>query len=253
VADTNLEMGLVGRGAGLVLLEAALVWLFYLAVEPYARRLRPWTLVSWTRLLGGGLGDPVVGRDTLIGLAWALLVGLLMPCSQAVPVWLGQPGPEPSMGELAALQGPGMLLSTVLMLAGGAILYSMGVLLLFVLLRLLLRRDALAMAAVAVIWALPSALSTWEAAWISAVVWVAFTVAWILLLLRFGLLAAIVGFFASDLFDSLPLTTDLSSWTAGPTLLAVAIVGLLAVLAFRNATGGLGLRRALAGEAASRP
>ena len=50
------------------------MWLFYLAVEPYARRLRPWTLVSWTRFLGGGLGDPVVGRDTLVGLAWAVLL-----------------------------------------------------------------------------------------------------------------------------------------------------------------------------------
>ena len=253
VADFSAEMGLVGRGAGLVLLEAALVWLFYLAVEPYARRLRPWTLVSWTRLLGGGLSDPVVGRDTLIGLAWALLFLLLMPLSRLAPTWLGQPGPEPSMGELAALQGPGMLLSVLLDLASSSILFTMGVLLLFVLLRLLLRRDVLAMAAVAAIWVLPSALSTWDTAWISAVVSVVWTVGWILLLLRFGLLAAIVGCFANDLLESLPLTTDLSSWTAGPTLLAVAVLGLLAVLAFRNAAGGLGLRRALAGEATSRP
>jgi hypothetical protein len=194
-----------------------------------------------------------VGRDTLIGLAWALVFVQLNPCSRLVPALLGQPGPEPSMGELAALQGPGMLLSTVLELAGGALLYSMGVLLLFVLLRLLLRRDALAMAAVAAIWILPSALATWETAWTSAVVSAVWTVAWILLLLRFGLLAAIVGFFASELLESLPLTTDLSSWTAGPTLLVVALLGLLAVLASRSATGGLGLRRALAGEAASRP
>jgi hypothetical protein len=248
VADTNSEMGLVARGGGVVLLEAALVWLFYLAVEPYARRLRPWTLVSWTRLLGGGLGDPVVGRDTLIGLAWALVFVQLNPCSRLVPAWLGQPGPEPSMGELGALQGPGMLLSTLLRLAGGSILYTMAVLLLFVLLRLLLRRDALAMAAVAAIWILPSALSTWDTAWISAVLWGVWSVAWVLLLLRFGLLAAIVGFFASDLLESLPLTTDLASWTAGPTVLAVALLGTLAVFAFRNAAGGLGLRRALAGE-----
>jgi serine/threonine-protein kinase len=250
VADTNSEVGLVARGAGLVLFEAALVWLFYLAVEPYARRLRPWTLVSWTRLLGGGLGDPVVSRDTLIGLAWALVFVMVNPLSRLVPLWLGQPGPEPSMGELSALQGPGMLFATVLQLASGSLLYSMGVLLLFVLLRLLLRRDALAMAAVAAIWVLPSVLGTWDTAWVSAVVSVVWTVAWILLLLRFGLLAAVVGFFACDLLESLPLTTDLSSWTAAPTLLAVALLGTLAVVAFRNAAGSLGLRRALAGEAA---
>jgi serine/threonine-protein kinase len=253
VADSYAEMGLVGRGAGLVLLEAAFVWLFYLAVEPYARRLRPWTLVSWTRLLGGGLSDPVVGRDTLVGLAWAFLFFLLMPLSRLVPTWLGQPGPEPSMGSLEALQGPGMLLSTLLELASGSILFSMGVLLLFVLLRLLLRRDVLAMAAVAAVWVLPSALSTWDTAWVSAVVSVVWAVGWILLLLRFGLLAAIVGCFANDLLESLPLTTDLSSWTAGPTLLTTALLGLLAILAFRYAAGGLGLRRALVGEVVSRP
>ena len=121
------------------------------------------------------------------------------------------------------------------------------------LLRLLLRRDALAMAAVAAVTCLPSALGAWDAAWIAAVVSVIWTVSWILLLLRFGLLAAVVGLFANDLLESLPLTTDLSSWTAGPTLLALALVGLLAIAAFRNAVGGTGLRRALAGEAASRP
>jgi hypothetical protein len=82
---------------------------------------------------------------------------------------------------------------------------------------------------------------------------VLWTVSWILLLLRFGLLAAVVGFFANGLLVSLPLTTDLSSWTAGPTLLAVFLVALLAITAFRNAVGGTGLRRALAGEVASRP
>jgi hypothetical protein len=82
------------------------------------------------------------------------------------------------------------------------------------------------------------------------VVW---AVSWIALLLRFGLLAAIVGIFANEVLESLPLTTDLSSWTAGPTLAAVALVALLAIAASRAAIGGTGLRRALAAEAASRP
>ena len=93
VADSNAQMGLVARGAGLVLLQAALVWLFYLAVEPYARRLRPWTLVSWTRLLGGGLGDPVVGRDTLVGLAWAVI--LVLPRARSLHVAAGPGSASP--------------------------------------------------------------------------------------------------------------------------------------------------------------
>jgi len=253
VADFNAQMSLLARGAGLVLVEATLVWLFYLAVEPYARRLRPWTLVSWTRLLGGGFGDPVVGRDTLAGLAWAVAFVLLVPVLRLVPLWLGQPELEPSMGWLESLQGPGMLLASLLEIASDAILFSMGCLLLFVLLRLLLRTDALALAGVAAITILPSAVGAPDSAWLVGATAVLWAVSWILLLLRFGLLAAIVGLLANDLLESLPLTTDLSSWTGGPTLAAAALLALVAILAFRTAAGGTGLRRVLAGEPASRP
>jgi hypothetical protein len=152
-----------------------------------------------------------------------------------------------------ALQGPGYLAATLLDLVSGSILFSMAILLLFVLLRLLLRKDALAMAAVALVACIPSVLGAWDAAWAAAILGVVWAVTWILLLLRFGLLAAIVALFANDLLQSLPLTTDLTSWTAAPTLVGVALAGSLATFALRNAIGGTGFRRALAVEAASRP
>jgi hypothetical protein len=62
-----------------------------------------------------------------------------------------------------------------------------------------------------------------------------------------------VGLFAHDILVALPLTADLTAWTAGPTLLALPLVALLAVLASRIALGGTGLRRYFAGEVASRP
>ena len=110
VADWNAQTGLVFRGAGAVVLEAAFVWLVYLAVEPYARRLRPWTLVSWTRFLGGGFSDPVVGRDMLAGVAWAVLVYYLNALRYVVPPLFGQAPPEPSYSYLDALLGAGPLL-----------------------------------------------------------------------------------------------------------------------------------------------
>src|SRR4029453_6005231 len=96
VADWYAQVGLVARGAGAVVLEATFVWLVYLAVEPYARRLRPWTLVAWTRFLGGGFTDPVVARDTLAGVAWAGVVYYLNALRFVVPPLFGQPPPEPS-------------------------------------------------------------------------------------------------------------------------------------------------------------
>ena len=46
---------------------AAIFWLAYVAIEPSVRRRWPDLIVSSTRLLGGRLTDPLVGRDFLIG------------------------------------------------------------------------------------------------------------------------------------------------------------------------------------------
>jgi hypothetical protein len=86
VPDPGGELVLFARGAGIAVLVAALLWLFHLALEPYVRRLRPWTLVSWTRLLEGGARDAVVGRDGLIGLAGGTVLALLGVL--AAPSWL---------------------------------------------------------------------------------------------------------------------------------------------------------------------
>jgi hypothetical protein len=252
VADWNQQVGLVTRGAGTVVLQAAVVWLFYLAVEPYARRLRPSTLVSWTHLLGGGVSDPVVGRDTLVGLAWAVVVFFLVPLTHVLPPLFGQPPPEPMSGYTDPLSGPGPLLGSTLGTAGEAILLGMGVLLLFVLARLLLRRDGLAAVAVTLAVLLPGAATAGPMAWFVAPALALWTASWIALLLRFGLLSAIAGLFAYDLLTVFPLTADLSAWTAGPTLLVLPLLAILAWLALRSALGGTGLRRYLSGEAASR-
>jgi hypothetical protein len=130
-------------------------------------------------------------------------------------------------------------------MASGAILFAMAVLLAFVLLRLVLGRDSLATAAVAVLTCVPGTLGAWDSAWTVAAVGVLWAVSWIVLLLRFGLLAGIAGLFANDLLESMPLTTDLSSWTAAPTVVTLALLGLLAFAGSRSAVGGTGLRRAL--------
>ncbi len=254
VADWTAQIGLVTRGAGAVVLEAAFVWLVYLAVEPYARRLRPWTLVSWTRFFGGGFSDPVVGRDALVGLAWAVLAYYLThPLRYVLPPLFGQAPPEPASGYLDALRGPGPLLSVTLASASACILFALGVLLLFVLARTVLRRDVLAAGALVVMLLVPSALGSGDAAWLTVPIMLVWTLSWILLLLRFGLLAACVGLFVYEVLYVFPITTELQSWKAGPTLLALPLLALLCVTAFRNALGGTGLRRYLAPEPTSRP
>ena len=51
----------------LALLPTVLLWLFYLAIEPYVRRWWPHRIISWSRLLAGDFRDPLIGRALLIG------------------------------------------------------------------------------------------------------------------------------------------------------------------------------------------
>src|ERR1019366_6059549 len=62
-----------------------LAWILYLAFEPYFRRHYPDLLVSWTRLVGGRFGDPLVGRDLLGGLLLGCASFLLLLPPDAAP------------------------------------------------------------------------------------------------------------------------------------------------------------------------
>jgi hypothetical protein len=252
VADSTLELVLLARGAGMAILVAALLWLFYLALEPYVRRLRPWTLVSWTRLLNGGLRDAVVGRDVLIGMIWGGAVAVLFPLLSRALRWLGYPTSEPQ-GYLAdTLLGARTLLAYVVSLPVNATLLGLGLLLLFLVLRFVTRRDLLAAGLVVAILTATIVGDSPEARLMMACVGVVLYGSYAFMLLRFGVLAAITGAFTADLLGGPPQSVDAGSWTGSATLVIVPLLLLLAVAAFRTAIGGqLGLKRYLAGEASS--
>lgn len=254
VLNPGLEITSFARGAGLALLIAALLWLFYLALEPYVRRLRPWTLVSWTRLLGGGLRDAVVGRDALIGMAFGTALALVSELARALEIWLGRPERAPESFGLDALLSTRLLLSYVVGFPVNATLVGLGLLLLFLVLRLVTRRDWIA-ATLVVAFIVSGELteardSLWLTLPLAAVAWGSF----VLLLLRFGLLAAITAVFCANMLGVLPLLFA-AGFTGSAAELVVPLLVLLSVLAFRSARGGhSGVKRYLAGgSSASRP
>lgn len=53
------------------------VWLYYVGFEPYVRRLWPDVLITWSRVVSGRFRDPVVGRDLLVGCAFAIAFALV--------------------------------------------------------------------------------------------------------------------------------------------------------------------------------
>ena len=96
VASFGQELWLLVKVFAYPAFWAGLVWLLYMALEPYARRRWPHMLIAWKRLLAGRLHDPLVGRDVLIG----CLLGACTLASRGLawvgPVLLGVPSPRPT-------------------------------------------------------------------------------------------------------------------------------------------------------------
>jgi hypothetical protein len=241
VADRDGEMDLAARGAGEALLAAFILWVFYLALEPYVRRFWPHTIISWTRLLGGALRDPLVGRDLLAGAVWGAGLALLFPLSALLPQWLGQGTAAPVINYLDALLGPSRVLALLALFPFYGIRLAVGALLILLLLKRLLRHERLAAWALAVLLttvqtleqAGPGAMPLWLAISFSVVIMGSFT----LLLLRFGLLSTAVGVTFVNGFLAMPLTTDLRSWSSGPTVIVLLAAGALVAFAFRASQG----------------
>jgi hypothetical protein len=252
VTDPAAEIATFTRGVGLALLVACLVWVFYLALEPYVRRLRPWTLVSWTRLLNGGVRDAVVGRDVLVGLVFGAALAPLNLVVRSLP------DRAPDLLGVDTLLSTRLLLSFIVGRSVNAVLAGLALLLLFLILRLVTRRDFIA-AALVVVFLVSGELAEsseakdvlWLVLPLAAIAWAAFVV----LLLRFGALAAITAVWTADLLLGTAVRYAPGSWTGASGLVVVPLLLATAVLAFRSASGThSGLRRYLPGDiSGSRP
>ena len=89
------------------MLQVGLAYVFYLAIEPYARRLWPRILVSWVRILDGGFRDPLVGRDLLVGAAAGAVVALVGRLQFWIPAALGGTVGAPDLRSLDLRAAPG--------------------------------------------------------------------------------------------------------------------------------------------------
>ncbi|MFN8095263.1 MAG: serine/threonine-protein kinase [Vicinamibacteria bacterium] len=243
VADPVPQVLATMRGAGLAAVVAGMMWLFYLALEPYVRRERPWTIVSWTRLLDGGLRDAVVWRDILYGAAWGALLALLGDVLERLPPLLGHPEPPPSLGFLDMLVSARVRLGTIVGFSVDSALMSLGLLLLFLFLRLVLRRELPAgVALVLVLAGLSIAQSEASYAVVLPIALVASALV-VGILLRLGLVATIAGLWISNVLAATPHSLDVDSWLGAGTAVVVPFVAAVGVYAFREATR----RRAVAG------
>jgi hypothetical protein len=234
-----LSFALIGGAA-----EALLLWLLYVALEPYARRYWPHLLVSWNRLWRGMVSDPLVAQQVLVGAvlgaAWAVLANL----GPSLATWLG----FSTRGVIRAGSFFPGLLNTRYAVAGDldillvSIYNALSLLLLLVLLRLLLRRPAWA-AVVAALLIAPLTVPRGGNAVLS----------WLLLgsiialltwcMVRFGLLSAVAGIYVAFVLVRAPLTFHLGMWYGDLSLVAILLTSAVALYGFLGARTGAAPRQ----------
>jgi hypothetical protein len=202
-----------------------LLWTIYVALEPSVRKRWPQVLVSWTNILAGHVGDPVVGRDVLfgtaLGVAWALMV-------RVVDRWSGENDLMGYPGASELLTGMRSTVGLVLQGVPYAMRNVLFYFFLLFLLRIVLRRQWAGAAAFAGLFAVLGALGNDAHPWVNAAVALAYFGTGAVAVLRWGLLSYAVGIFSSELLLKLPATRDTSAWYFANMLTLVAIAVALA-------------------------
>ena len=226
------------------LLYVGLVYVFYLAIEPYARRLWPRMLVSWVRILDGGFHDPLVGRDLLVGAAAGALVALVGRLQFWIPAVLGGTSALPTFGHwtFEPLRGTVPAFVSVVAIHTLALLEIIFPMTWLLILRLLLRRTAPAGIVVALLgfvlfYPETGSIQGYIVGW-------AFTLALFGgVLFRSGLLAFAATFQVYRLLERLPLMFHPDGWYLGSVLLALAFIAAPALWGFWTSRAGRPLFR----------
>jgi predicted Ser/Thr protein kinase len=218
------------------LLLASGVWILYMAVEPLARRRWPHSMIGWNRLLAGGVRDPLVGRDVLVGLTLGTAAALVSKVHQLVLLGFGStPSVTVHPGCLLGVVGT---LAAFLTLIPNCVIQALVWFVLIFVLRLVLRRDWLAAGAFVLLYAVLSAVATTSSPVLAALFTAVSTGLLLFTMLRFGLVALIASFFVVVLMQMFPLTADFSVWYAGASLFALLSVAALAAFAFHASLAG---------------
>ncbi len=216
------------------LFVSAMVWMLYLALEPWVRRRWPHAIISWSRLLTGQFRDALLGRDILfgvmLGVVWILIFQL-----RSIPEM--HMGAAPWLGSSAYLTGGREALGAWLAQIPGSIIATLLFFLLLLGLKALLRKDWLAAIVFVAIYALPRAFgSSYVAVELPTQILI-YAIA-VLIVYRFGLVALACAIFTINMLASVPLIADASAWFFATSVLALLSVVVLAGWGFYHSLGG---------------
>ncbi len=235
--NPNIEMSRFF--GGLPLWAAAMLWLLYLAVEPYIRRFWPSTLVSWSRLIAKQWRDPLVGRDVLLGVGLGMLVYIVDIGGTLLAGRFGY-WPPPSVPSFDHLLGTRFVIAQVGNVVFNCVLNALFIVFGMVLLKLLLRREWTAVLVAILLFTFTASrgLSDVGSRAVNLSSIFLFISIMVFTAQRLGLLAMVVLFFVEFMFSGAAITLDPSSWFFGDSLLLILIPTTLALYGFYASRGG---------------
>ena len=234
---TSGEVSLILMMSGWAMVGAALVWLMYVGLEPHVRKRWPTSLVSWSRMLGGEILDPVVGRDVLLGVVVAIFWAAIAYVGNLLPGWMGKVPTAPnSTLDFIILGGIHYTIGDILLNLTLYLFGSLALFFIFFLVRLLVRNQWVAVGAIVLLFGFPAFFG--EHPVLHAVENMLVFGTALLLLVRFGLLALLVALCVNNVLEAYPLTGHFSEWYAQPTIVVFAMIAALAIFGFYTSTAG---------------
>jgi hypothetical protein len=223
--------------------SAGRAWIFYVALEPYVRRRWPQIMIGWSRLLGGGVRDPLVGGQLLIGAAIGVGCSALTFLDQFLrekSVALSAADLQLSALHLSSLLDARHMTAVLAEAWLGAVFGALILLLFLFLFRAILRRGWLAAAALVLLWIASRGAGS-SPGFVFSGIFGALTV---LILIRFGVLSLMAEFFVLQTLLFFPRTADFSAWYAGSSIFAIASILALSAYALYTALAGRPLFKA---------
>jgi serine/threonine-protein kinase len=210
------------------LLDGALFWALYMAVEPAVRRFWPDALKGWSRLVSGRIRDARVGRDLLYGAVAGIALCCVGVLHDVLPPWFGYPQPIPSVGNPGVWLGTKAMLGDFAMATRNALSASALVLFILVLLRMLLRsRTAAVLTTIMVVLVIDFSQVAGSATWLLDLAFMTSLITGVVLaVVTLGWLGTFAMFGVYNVLNNPPLTSSFTAWYghAGAWALLYALV-----------------------------
>jgi hypothetical protein len=215
---------------------AGSIWFLYIALEPFVRHRWPQVLVGWTRLLSGDWKDPLIARDVLIGCATGIVIQCVVWFTYFfMPLWFGQSELfRPYPARLEVLTGPRFFISGFCDILLGRNLEGLALLFLLFLMRILLRNQKVAViVSILILLLLNPPGNIW-----SFLATLILSSIFFIVLIRFGILPAIIALFFIAIVGRIPAFLTPSAWYSGYGYAALLILAAIVFYACHISLAG---------------